>query len=170
MGRVVMLSGPIGAGKTTVARELVAIWEGPLAYIEGDSFWPYFAKPKEGERGENFRILMRSMTAASLPFARSGYDVLLDFSVPTAFLPVALVILKDTKLDFILLRPSLAVCAERALQRKAGKIRKYDAGFYDMFAGADEYAVADDDGDARAVALKIRAGLAAGQFRAAAPA
>ena len=42
---VVMLSGPVGAGKTTVARELVAISPEPLCYIEGDAFWPVFAKP-----------------------------------------------------------------------------------------------------------------------------
>ncbi len=42
---VVMLSGPVGAGKTTVARELVAISPAPLSYIEGDALWPVFAKP-----------------------------------------------------------------------------------------------------------------------------
>ena len=38
MGTVIMLSGPVGAGKTTVARELIAIMPGPLSYIEGDAF------------------------------------------------------------------------------------------------------------------------------------
>jgi hypothetical protein len=34
MNSIVLLSGPIGAGKTTVARELVAGASGPTVYIE----------------------------------------------------------------------------------------------------------------------------------------
>lgn len=77
---VVMLSGPVGAGKTTVARELIAISPAPLCYIEGDTFWPHFAKPDGKSQREQFRLLMRSVTAAAIPLARSGYEVLLDFS------------------------------------------------------------------------------------------
>ncbi len=54
MSAVVMLSGPIGAGKTTVARELVDIWPGPLAYIEGDRFWSFLVKPAEGDPRTRF--------------------------------------------------------------------------------------------------------------------
>ena len=47
---VVMLSGPVGAGKTTVARELVAISPAPLYYIEGDTFWSHFVKPDDKDK------------------------------------------------------------------------------------------------------------------------
>jgi hypothetical protein len=76
---VVMLSGPIGAGKTTVARELVEISSAPFSYIEGDTLWSVFAKPDAKPRRELFRLLMRSLTAAAIPLARGGYEVLLDF-------------------------------------------------------------------------------------------
>ena len=36
MAGVTILSGPIGAGKTAVSKELIALWSAPLAYIEGD--------------------------------------------------------------------------------------------------------------------------------------
>ena len=107
---VVMLSGPVGAGKTTVARELVALSKGPQCYLEGDTFWSFFTKMDGGERRERFRLIMRSMTAAAIPLARGGYEVLLDFSFPIEFLEAARKILKEVPLDFVVLRPSLAEC------------------------------------------------------------
>lgn len=67
---VVTLSGPVGAGKTTVARELVAISRAPLSYIEGDALWPLFVKPDAKPQHERFRLFMRSMTVAAVPLAR----------------------------------------------------------------------------------------------------
>jgi len=62
------MSGPVGAGKSTVARELVAWSLAPIAYIEGDTFWSFIAKgDKSLSRLKNFKTIMVSMTAASLP-------------------------------------------------------------------------------------------------------
>jgi len=162
-GTVIMLSGPIGAGKTTVAEELVAMWTTPLANIEGDAFWPFFARPSSTDRGDAFRVLLRSMTAASIPFARSGYDVILDFSTPPGFRAAARMIIKDIPLAFIVLRPPIAVCAARAAARKSGKIKQYDAAFYAMFDCEARHVIAEDT-DARATAARIMAGVAAGEF------
>jgi adenylylsulfate kinase-like enzyme len=166
MGKVVMLSGPVGAGKTAVARELLKLLPGEMSYIEGDTFWPFIAKSQK-DRRENFRTLMRAMTAATIPFARSGFDVLLDFSIPPDFLPTARVILKETPLDFVVFKPSLAVCEARAASRKEGVIADYTAyrSFYAMFEDAGPHAIEDDDASAPTIAARIRDGLAAGAFR-----
>ena len=165
---VVMLTGPVGAGKTTVARELVAISPAPLCYLEGDTFWPLFVKPNEKALRERFRLLMRSVTAAAVPLARGGYEVLLDFSFPVEFIETARKILKEIPLDFVVLRPSLATCEARAAARPEGKIADYSGyrDFYAMFEGLPQHAVSDDAADARTVARRIRDGLDQGLFRA----
>lgn len=164
---VVMLSGPVGAGKTTVARKLIAISPAPLSYIEGDALWPVFAKPDAKPRRERFRLLMRSLTAAAIPLARGGYEVLLDFSFPLDFLETARKILKEIPLDFVILRPSLATCEKRAAARAEGKIADYNAyrDFYMMFEGLPKHEIDNDDLDAESVARRIRAGLDQGIFR-----
>ncbi len=117
---VIFLSGPIGAGKTAVAQELLQLLPAPLSYIEGDTFWSFIRK--EGERGlrDNFPVLVRSMTAAAIPFARSGFRVLIDFSIPPAYVDTARKILKEVPFDFVLLRPSLQVCVATSVLAREG--------------------------------------------------
>ena len=167
MGSVIMLSGPVGAGKTTVARELIARLPEPLSYIEGDTFWSFIAKAEKRSRIENFPVIMRAMTAAALPFARSGFDVLIDFSIPPEFLATARKILKEVALDYVVLRPSLAACEARAAGRSEGKIADYAAyrEFYLLFDAAEHYTIRDEGADAAALAARIREGLSAGRFR-----
>jgi predicted kinase len=164
---VVMLSGPVGAGKTTVARELVEISPAPLSYIEGDALWPVFAKPDAKPRRERFRLLMRSLTAAAIPLARGGYEVLLDFSFPLDFLETARKILKEIPLDFVILKPSITICEQRAAARPEGKIADYNVyrDFYTMFEGLPKHEIGDDHADAGSIARRIRAGLDQGTFR-----
>ncbi len=163
---VTILSGPIGAGKTTVARELLALLPAPVSYIEGDTFWSFVAKAHSLDRREVFRVIMRAMTAAALPFARSGYEVILDFSIPPQFLETARKILKDVPLNYIVIRPSLAICEARAATRSEGRIANYDRyrEFYALFQDALPYLVCDDEADACSVAKRIRQGLSKGTF------
>jgi len=167
MKSVIMLSGPVGAGKTTVARELVSLMQGEVAYIEGDTFWSFLTKTGSLGRRDNFPIILRSMTAAALPMARSGYDVVLDFSIPPDFLPIALKILKDTPLDFVVLLPSLSTCESRAASRSEGVISDYQRyrSFYAMFLAAPERFTVCDDADASTMASRILEGLLTRRFR-----
>lgn len=163
---VTILSGPIGAGKTTVARELLALLPAPVSYIEGDTFWSFVAKAHSRDQREVFRVIMRAMTAAAIPFARSGYEVILDFSIPPQFLETAHKILKEVPLNYIVLRPSLEVCAARAASRSEGGIANYGSyqEFYALFEDASPYVVSDDEADARSVAKRIHQGLGEGRF------
>jgi adenylylsulfate kinase-like enzyme len=161
---VIILSGPIGAGKTTVAKELISLLPPPLTYIEGDTFWSFIAKKDNRDRREVFGVIMRSMAAAAVPFSRSGYSVLLDFSVPPHFVDTARKILKEVPLHYVVLKPSLATCEARASNRIEGKIANYDQGFYDLFEGAKPRVVSDDKADAQTLAKMIEEDIKSGKF------
>jgi chloramphenicol 3-O-phosphotransferase len=164
---VIFLSGPIGAGKTAVAKALLPLLPAPLAYIEGDTFWSFIAK--DGQRGlhDNFPVLARSMTAAAVPFARSGFGVLIDFSILPTFVDTARKILKDLAFDFVLLRPSFEVCARRAASRKEGAITDQEKlrNFYARFEEGLIQAISDDNADPESLARRIAVGLNQGRFR-----
>ncbi len=170
MGSIVLLAGPVAAGKTTIAKALVEISPAPLACIEGDRFWPFFVKPDPNQTTRDmFRTSMRSMTLAALPFARDGYEVIVDFSIPPGFLPTARAIAaarEGVPLHYVMLRPSEAVCAARGAARVEGAIADYSecSGFYQAFTGADPHLIADDTSDAPTIAAGIREGLDAGIF------
>ena len=165
MNAVTILSGPIGAGKTTVARELLSLLPQKLAYIEGDTFWSFIAKGGKQDRRKNFHVIMRSMTAATIPFARSGYDVLLDFSIPPDFLDTARKILKEVPLNYVVLLPSMATCESRAAMRLEGAIHDYRPyrEFYALF-DAPGFETIEDEVDAKAIAKRIRNGLDVGSY------
>ncbi|MGP0019143.1 MAG: AAA family ATPase [Candidatus Sulfotelmatobacter sp.] len=170
MKSIVILSGPIGAGKTTVARELVALSTAPIAYIEGDTFWSFIAKgDKKQALNKRFKMIMTAMTAASLPYATSGYETILDFSIPPWFLDTARAVAKvrEVPLDYVVLRPSEAVCAARAAARADGTISDYASyrELYAAFDGVERNTISDDACDAKVVAVRIREGLDAGVFR-----
>jgi energy-coupling factor transporter ATP-binding protein EcfA2 len=167
---IVILSGPVGAGKSTVAQELIALSPDPIAYIEGDTFWSFIAKGAKSRRIEkNFKMIMTAMTGAALPYALYGYEVILDFSIPPWFLETAQKIVKsrDVPLDYVVLRPSETVCAARAAARPEGAIADYAPyrDLYSSFDGAARYTIKDDASDAAVVAARMREGLDSRKFR-----
>jgi predicted ABC-type ATPase len=168
---VILLSGPIGAGKTTVAAEIVRQTASSLIYIEGDKFWSYIAKPHPNEeQNKRLYLIMRAMTAAATPFVRGGYSVLIDFSFPPDFLKVVMAQRRKSgvaePLHYIVLRPSIEVCAARAKNREDGKIDDYTAyqDFYKQFIYDDEKTLGGDGMDPAAVAEEIIQGVKTGRF------
>jgi hypothetical protein len=166
---VIFLTGPIGAGKTTVAQELLQLIPTPLSYIEGDTFWSFIRNGGDRTLRQNFSVLVSSMMAAAIPFARSGFQVLIDFSIPPAYLDTARKILKEIPFDFVLLRPSLPVCVHRAATREKGAITESDRvkNFYTLFEGGPSEPICDDTAAPASLAQRIAEGLNQGRFRVA---
>jgi len=111
-------------------------------------------------------VITRAMTAAAIPFARSGYEVLIDFSIPPQFLGTARKIVKDLPLNYVVIRPSLSICEIRAASRVEGRIIDYASyrDFYGLFEASPIPAVCDNEADAGTVAMRIYEGLGAGKF------
>jgi hypothetical protein len=105
------------------------------------------------------------MEEAIIPFVGSGYDVVLDFSVPPHFLGFARKILKEIQLEYVVLQPSEKVCAARAATRTEGAIKDYSqyAEFYRLFNEHDQYRITDDAVTPADLALRIKDGLKTGK-------
>lgn len=166
---ILLLSGPVAAGKTTVARELVQRWPTPVVYIEGDVFWSFYAKGGSGPSPKRFKTIMAAMVAAAVPFAVAGSDVIVDFTIPPWFLETAQRVarVRDIPLDYVAFRPSEAACRARGASREAGRIDDYSR-YMDLYRDFDAlpgHCIDDDASSAADVAAHILDGLRRGAYR-----
>jgi hypothetical protein len=133
-GNIVVLTGPIGAGKSTVASEFMRISPWPFALIEGDEFWKFFdSGAKVKPKPVNFKLLVGATLGAAITIAKGGYNVLIDFTVPPTSSARFLERCNRFEVDlhWVTLSPELDVCRLRAKSRVLGQIDEYS--FYEEF-------------------------------------
>ena len=180
-GVITILTGPPGAGKTTVAALLSAGAERPTVNLTTDTFYrsvvtgfvpPYLA----GSERQN-AVVADAVVGAATAYARGGYDVVLDGVVGPWFLPAfrAAAAREGWDLAYVVLRPDLGTTLARATGRADAElrdpaaVRSMHAAFADL-GDLEPHARDTTHEDPAATAEAVGAALARGELRLPAPA
>jgi hypothetical protein len=128
-GSVVIITGPPGAGKTTVAAALAERSARPAVHLHSDDFYRYirsgYVEPYRPEAHEQNRVVVGVLAGAALGYAAGGYLVLLDGIIGPWFLGPFRDGAEDAggPLHYVVLRPGLVQTLRRARGRPGPGLR-----------------------------------------------
>jgi cytidylate kinase len=175
-GAVIILTGPPGAGKTTVADLLATEASVPTVHLTTDLFYRAihagFVLPYLPEAQRQNEVVIDAIVGTVATYARGGYDVVVDGIIGPWFLPPfrAAAERDHWRMSYLVLRPDLRTTLARAKQRPGGELKDVDAitGLHGAFTrlGDLESHVIDTSGlDARETVVEVRDAIASGRHR-----
>jgi len=176
--RIIIVSGPPGAGKSTIARRLAEGAPGELAvHMHTDDAYTYIRKgyvaPWLPESQAQNVTIMNALAASAAAFALGGYEVLVDGIVGPWFFDPWLAAASEHGLDlrYIALTPDEATTLARATARTTPGAMTDAAVVRNMWGQFQKFAsppanVLDTTGQgADETVAVLQAGLAEGRFR-----
>jgi predicted kinase len=146
MPSLLIITGPPGAGKSTVAGLVAETAGRPTVHLPTDSFYVWirtgFVLPYLPEAERQNEVVAGVLVDAARGYARGGYDVVLDGILgPWALQPFRDAAARDgLELSYVVLRPSLETALARATAREGRALREVGPikGLYGAFADLGE--------------------------------
>ncbi len=126
-GKVVLISGPCGSGKTTVSEILAQESEAfGAVHMYTDDFYSYIKKgyiePWREGSGDQNETVIRAAAACASTYANGGYEVYVDGVVGPWFIDIwKELALQNVDVRYIILRPDCEETVRRGLERETRK-------------------------------------------------
>ena len=120
MAPLLLVTGPPGAGKSTVSRA-IAEASPRSVFVEGDAFFRFLATgsiaPWLTAAHEQNQTVTRAAASAAGQYASGGYFTVYDGIVGPWFLPTFASATGTDELDYVVLMPPVETCVERVATR-----------------------------------------------------